>query len=88
MTQMTDIETRPRRVLQVGTQWGVSYKNAKRGDDDLCMGSIYFDGWETVAAQIVAVPDMLAVLRICAAVSDEPDLRRAAKAALKKAGSR
>jgi hypothetical protein len=89
MTQMTtrDDTLRPRKMIAVGNQWGVCYRDAKRGDDDLCMGSIFVDGWEAIAAQIVAVPDMLAVLRICAAVSDEPDLRRAAKAALKKAGA-
>jgi hypothetical protein len=90
MTTTKDVETRPRKLIAAnaaGGQWGIAYKNAKRDEDDLCMGTKLRDDWEAIAAQIVAVPDMLAVLRAVAEAGD-PVLKVKAKAALKKAGSR
>jgi hypothetical protein len=87
---MATDDTRPRKLLQAaaaGGQWGIVYKNAKRDEDDLCMGSKLVDGWEAIAAQIVAVPDMLAALREVEKDSDDSNLRRLARAALRKAGA-
>jgi hypothetical protein len=82
----TTDDTRPRRVVTVGTTWAVAYAHAKRDETDICQGSTYADDWETTAAQIVAVPLMLEALRAVVADGDMPHgLRTLAKRALKKA---
>jgi hypothetical protein len=83
----TTDDARPRRVVTVGNMWAVAYARAKRGEEDLCQGSILAEGWEAVAAQIVAVPFMLEVLRAVAEESPDLRLKRLAERALKKAGT-
>jgi hypothetical protein len=83
-----DAETRPRKLLAGRVQWGVAYKDAARGDEDLCMGTVHMEGWEQITAQIVAVPLMLEALRRVANESADPSLKALAKRALKAAGTR
>lgn len=60
---MTGHTPGPWKVLKVGNQWAVVKAKAKRGDDDICTGSVYHDDYEANARLIASAPELLDALK-------------------------